>query len=142
MRATHVARILPLGLALTVAGCAGPEPVLYPNAHLRTVGQAQAERDIAECQELAEAAGADGAQGRAEAAAKGTAAGGAIGGASGAAGGAVVGAAGRGAAVGAASGATGGLLRSLFKSSGPSPAYRNFVDRCLAERGYQPVGWD
>lgn len=140
MRAMHVAAVLPLGLAL--GGCASPEPVLYPNEHLRTVGEAQAERDVAECRELARAAGASGAQGQGEAAAKGTVTGGAIGGASGAAGGAVVGAAGRGAAVGAASGATAGLLRSLFKSSGPGPAHRDFVDRCLAERGYEPVGWD
>jgi hypothetical protein len=148
MRAIHqrqraAARVaVILGAALVFAGCASPEPVLYPNAHLRTVGDAQAERDVAECQELAEAAGASGAEGRGEAAAQGTVTGGAVGGASGAAGGAVIGSAGRGAAVGAASGATAGLLRSLFRSSGPSAAYRSFVDRCLAERGYEPVGWD
>ena len=26
--------------------------------------------------------------------------------------------------------------------TGPSQAYRNVVDRCLRERGYEPVGWD
>jgi hypothetical protein len=127
---------------LLLAACAAPRPVLYPNEHLRAVGSQAAERDIAECRRLAEAAGATAAGARGDAAAGGAVTGGAVGGAAGAAGGAVVGAAGRGAAVGAASGATAGLLRGLFRSSGPSPAYRNVVDRCLAERGYEPMGWE
>ena len=24
---------------------------------------------------------------------------------------------------------------------GPDPVYANFVDRCLRERGYEPIGW-
>ena len=63
-------------------------------------------------------------------------------GATGAAGGAVLGRPGTGAAVGAATGATAGFMRSLFKGSEPSQAYRGFVDRCLRERGYDPVGWE
>jgi hypothetical protein len=131
-----------LGLVWGLAGCAGPAPVLYPNSHFQAVGQANAERDIADCRRLADAAGAAGGTGQGEAAAGGAVAGGAIGGAAGAAGGAVAGAPGTGAAIGAASGAAAGLVRSLFRSDGPSQAYRNFVDRCLRERGYEPVGWD
>jgi len=44
--------------------------------------------------------------------------------------------------IGAASGATGGLLRGLFRKSPPSEAYKQFVNRCLKERGYDPVGWE
>ena len=48
----------------------------------------------------------------------------------------------RGAMVGAASGATAGFLRGLFRRSPPSQAYKEFVQRCLKERGYDPVGWE
>jgi hypothetical protein len=131
-----------LGLVWGFAGCAGPAPVLYPNSHYQAVGQANAERDIANCRRVADRAGAEGGTGQGEAAAGGAVAGGAIGGAAGAAGGAVAGVPGTGAAIGAASGAAAGLVRSLFRSDGPSQAYRNVVDRCLRERGYEPVGWD
>ncbi|HEX5080362.1 MAG TPA: hypothetical protein VFV80_14510 [Geminicoccaceae bacterium] len=133
---------LVLGLALGLGGCSGPAPVLYPNRHYQAVGEAAAERDIADCRRLADQAGASSGGGRGEAAAGGAAAGGAIGGAAGAAGGAIAGAPGTGAAIGAASGAAAGLVRSLFRSDGPSQAYRNVVDRCLRERGYEPAGWD
>jgi hypothetical protein len=33
-------------------------------------------------------------------------------------------------------------MRSLFRTDQPSQAYRSFVDRCLRERGYEPVGWE
>jgi hypothetical protein len=133
---------LALGLLFGLGGCAGPSPVLYPNSHYQAVGQATAERDIADCRRVADQAGANRGTGRGEAAAGGTVAGGAIGGAAGAAGGAIAGAPGTGAAIGAASGAAAGLVRSLFRSDGPSQAYRNVVDRCLRERGYEPAGWD
>jgi outer membrane lipoprotein SlyB len=62
--------------------------------------------------------------------------------ASGAVGGAVEGAAGSGAAIGAATGATAGLLHWVFSPPKRRPAFETFVNRCLQERGYQPVGWD
>ena len=41
--------------ALTLIGCgASHRPVLYPNNHLKTVGNAQAQRDIDECMQTAE----------------------------------------------------------------------------------------
>jgi hypothetical protein len=134
--------IIVLGV-LAAAGCASePHPILYPNAHLSAVGQAQADADLAECRRMAETAGASGGSGQGERAARGTAAGGAIGGATGAVGGAILGRPGTGAALGAATGATAGLMRSLFGRSQPSEAYRGFVNRCLQERGYDPVGWE
>ncbi|MBI2458684.1 MAG: cell envelope biogenesis protein OmpA [candidate division NC10 bacterium] len=128
-----------LVLVGTLSGCASHSPVLYPNAHLARVGPAQAERDIAECKESADQFVKSGAAGTV---AGSTAVGAGAGAAVGAAGGAVRGQAGTGAAVGAATGATGGFLRGLFKASEPSPLYKNFVERCLHERGYEPVGWE
>jgi hypothetical protein len=115
---------------------------LYPNTHYQQVGETGAEQDIAECSEMAKNAGAKPSQGKAGQVAGNTAAGGAIGSAAGAVGGAIVGRPGRGAMIGAASGATAGLLRGLFRRSPSSEAYKQFVSRCLKERGYDPVGWE
>ncbi len=129
-------------LALCLLSACAPKPILYPNAHYNEVGQETAERDIDECSHMAKEAGASSGQGKGGQVAGNTAAGGAIGSAAGAVGGAVVGHPGRGAMVGAASGATGGFLRGLFRRSPPSTAYKQFVTRCLKERGYDPVGWE
>ena len=137
--------VRPCGLliiTLLIAGCAASKPILYPNAHLQEVGKEAAERDIDECREMAKDAGATASQGKSGQVAGSTAVGGAIGSAAGAVGGAVVGHAGRGAMVGAASGATAGFLRGLFRRSPPGNAYKQFVQRCLKERGYDPVGWE
>ncbi|CAI8890767.1 glycine zipper family protein [Methylocaldum szegediense] len=136
------AGLIVFAFVIALGGCATARPVLYPNEHLQNVGQAGAERDIADCKALAEAAGADTGTTGVGQAARGTIGGAAVGAASGAVGGAVVGSAGAGSAIGAASGAVAGLIRSLFGRSGPDPTYRAFVNRCLQERGYDVVGWD
>ena len=129
-------------LVVFVVGCAAPKPILYPNAHLKQVGEEVANRDIDECREMAKDAGAKPSQGKSGQVAGSTATGGAIGSAAGAVGGAVIGHPGPGAMVGAASGATAGFLRGLFRRSPPSNAYKQFVQRCLKERGYDPMGWE
>ncbi len=134
--------VLTCSMLLFLGACAGPKPVLYPNDHLEAVGEETAQQDIAECMEMAEAAGATPEEDKGQQVAGSTVAGGAVGAASGAVGGAIVGAAGRGSAIGAASGATAGLLRGLFSRRPPSRAYTAFVDRCLLDRGYDPVGWE
>jgi hypothetical protein len=116
--------------------------VIYPNAHSQAVGRAQAETDVAECKRLAEVAGANPTAGRANDAATRTVRGGGIGAASGAVGGAIAGNAGHGAAIGAASGATAALIHTLLGESSPNPTYRNFVQRCLTDRGYDLAGWN
>jgi hypothetical protein len=130
------------GVAFLLAACSGPKPILYPNAHYQSVGADLAQQDIADCRKIAEAAGASPSTGKSGQVAGNTVGGAAVGAAGGAVGGAVVGAAGRGSAIGAASGATMGLLRGLFRRSPPSRGYMNFVDRCLTEKGYEPVGWE
>ena len=127
--------------SILICGCsASRHPVLYPNDHYKQVGQAQAEADIATCSEQAKQYASGNLQGKEMAtdAAKG----GAIGAAGGAVGGAIAGNPGEGAAIGAAAGATTSLLGSLFRGAEPSGAYMNWVDRCLADKGYQPVGWE
>ena len=128
-------------IAVWLVSCS-PKPIMYPNAHYREVGEEVADRDVEECSQMAKEAGASSNQGKTGQVAGNTAAGGAIGSAAGAVGGAVVGHPGRGAMVGAASGATGGFLRGLFRRSPPSTAYKQFVQRCLKERGYETVGWE
>jgi outer membrane lipoprotein SlyB len=134
----------PLALALAgllaLGGCASSQsPVLYPNARLKQVGREQADRDIAECRRLA---GEYVQSTAAKDVAKGTAVGGVAGAAIGAVGGAVSGrGAGVGAAVGAATGATAGAVHGAVKQTAPSPVYKQYVDRCLRERGYDVIGW-
>lgn len=135
-----------IGMGIILAGltaCASYQPVLYPNAYYLSVGKAVADRDIRECRQLAEAAGAREGNGSAGNTARKTAIGAGAGAASGAVGGAIAGAAGRGALVGAASGATWGLLSGVLGSgtSQPTSAYMNFVNRCLREKGYEVTGW-
>ena len=120
-------------------GCGSKRPVLYPNYQLTQVGQEAAETDIDRCMELARTYGAD-TQAGAEVA-KDTATGAAVGGATGAAVGAVLGSVGKGAAAGAAGGAAGALTRGVIRSGDPDPTFRRFVEKCLRDKGYEPVGW-
>lgn len=122
-----------------LAACSTPRPVLYPNAHLKTVGEEQAKQDIAACEAMADQHVKSSGAGQV---AGSTAVGAGVGAASGAVGGAVSGSAGAGAAIGAAAGATSGFLRGLFRSSQPSRTYMKFVNKCLEEKGYEPTGWD
>ena len=118
-----------------LGGCSTKRPVLYPNNHLQEVGTVQADRDIEECYTLAERylKSKAGKQAVESAAKSGT-----VGAAAGAAGGAVYGNAGKGAAAGAAAGAT----RSLLRVRDPSPVFMNYVNHCLRDKGYQPIGWE
>jgi len=128
------------GLLLTMAAaCGARRPVLYPNAQLSRVGDAAAQRDVDDCLQRAKQYVSSG--GHTEHVATTTAAGAATGAAIGAVGGAITGNPGEAAAVGAATGGTAGLIGGLFGSRAPAPVYSAFVDRCLRERGYDPIGW-
>jgi len=138
-RSPFPAVVAVMALALMAAGCATQGPVLYPNAHLKKVGEQQARKDIEECDNAAAAyvksdAGKE--------AAKSTLGGAAVGTAAGTVSGAVFGNVGRGSLAGAATGATIGLIRGVSKASQPSPIHKRFVDKCLIDKGYEPIGWD
>ncbi|RJR30468.1 MAG: hypothetical protein C4576_33645 [Desulfobacteraceae bacterium] len=123
---------------VAISGCA-ERPVLYPNPHLEKVGNEAAQKDIDECIRMAEEGGAKFTSKTAEVA-KDTAEGAIIGGAVGTAAGAVLGELGRGAAAGAAGGAAAGMTRGILHSE-RDPVLKNYVDRCLREKGYDPIGW-
>lgn len=123
--------------ALLLLSCA-TRPIAYPNEKLRESGQAALDADTDAC--LAEAAEYV-ETGRLREVAKGTAEGAVVGGATGAAVGAVVSSAGRGAGAGAAGGAAGGLARGLLNSRDPDPIEKAYVNRCLAKKGYDVLGW-
>jgi uncharacterized protein YcfJ len=131
--------LVALLLVLTSVGCARERPVLYPNAQYERVGDAVAEEDIEACLQRADAhvgnsrPGAD--------AARSTGIGAAIGAAVGAVVGAITGRPGRGAAIGAAGGGTGGLARGALRSRRNDPVFQRFVERCLQDLGYEPIGW-
>jgi outer membrane lipoprotein SlyB len=139
IRKAHM-KLLFAGVAfLLLSACASHRPILYPNDHLKTVGEERSRLDIQECERQAAEyvksnAGADTAKSTAIGAAAGAVVGGAVG--------AVTGDFGTGVAAGAAGGGATGLLSGLFRSSKPSPTHMNFVDRCLREKGYDVIGWD
>ena len=103
------------------------------------VGHEEAEIDIEDCMQLARDYGAD--TSKSGKIAKDTVSGAAVGGATGAAVGAVVNDFGKGAAAGAAGGAAGALTRSVIRSGNPDPVFRRFVEKCLRDKGYAPIGW-
>jgi outer membrane lipoprotein SlyB len=115
---------------LVLTSCAS-SPNLYPNPKYQQVGKEAAEGDVKACENQAD-----------QFVSNHTAENGAIGAGIGAAGGAVLGAItgspGTGAAVGAVAG--GGAGGASSASSTTDQKHR-FVNRCLAERGYEVVGW-
>jgi outer membrane lipoprotein SlyB len=134
-----ILKTLPLIFALFLFGCATKGPVLYPNAHMKSVGEEKALSDINECKSNADvyvksSAGIN--------AVKSTAVGGAAGAIIGGAAGAVTGDIAGSAGVGAATGAASGLLLGIFKGSEPNPVYKSFIEKCLREKGYEVIGWE
>ena len=119
-------------------GCA-KRPVLYPNDHLESVGKEASQHDIDVCMALAK--DADLGTNQTLEAGKKTGAGAAVGTATGAVSGAFSGDAGTGALIGLSVGALGGLFSWIFGSGQPDPVFVQYVDRCLSDRGYEPIGW-
>ena len=128
---------------ISLVACAGPEPILKSNTRVQLYGKDQAEREVALCAEKAERAGLQHGtnwSGNAGAGATLGVIGGAVVGAStgligGPAGVAI------GAAAGGAVGGVLGFLAGTYKPLQPQPDYAAFVERCLKEKGYEPIGW-
>ena len=133
-------KLLAFVAIFVLLGCAAHQrPVLYPNAKLNSVGQEQAQQDIDQCMQMAEAYVKKHQDSKV---AEGAVKGGAIGAATGAAVGAISGDFGRVLAEGAAGGAAAGATYGIFKAAEPSPLYKQFVNRCLKDKGYEPLGWE
>jgi hypothetical protein len=133
-----------------LAGCATTQhaparPLLYPNASFNKIGQAAADAEVNACLAKAQAAGLS-PMAQNNSVAQGAARGGLMAGVAGAVGGLVSGRnlegslaqAAAGAAIGGAVGATGGAMRPTQAN----PLYRNFVQRCISERGLESIGWN
>lgn len=117
MRLSSAARIfLGGGFLLLVGGCSG-RPVLYPNEHLRRVGSAAGDQDIDDCMRRAEQSGS-----------------------------AISANAERlGEVDTSATVATTGPVAAIsgFLTKGElSSAQKAFVNKCLRDKGYDPVAWD
>jgi hypothetical protein len=131
--------VLLVTVGVLCAACAPKRPVLYPNEHYREVGRAAAESDIDHCIELSVSEGHEVDPGKQVAGS--TVAGAAAGAVVGTAVGAVLGNPGRGAGAGAAGGGAKGLLRGSARASDLDPVQKRYVEECLIERGYKPIGW-
>lgn len=133
-------------------GCAssGPassaaRPVLYPNAALNRVGEAQARVEVDGCMARAASAGLTPAENN-NAVARGAGVGAATGGVAAAVGALITGRGGEGvvrAGVGgAAVGGSAGAVQGAFRNDRPSSVYRVFVQRCLSDKGFDVIGWN
>ena len=128
-----------LATVLLMSACATSQPILYPNEYAKEVGNVQVRKDINECTNLAKDSGAS-SSGAGEVA-KETAGSASEGAATGAATGAVTGNAGTAAAVGGISRGMSRFFTGMRSNNGPSTAYKEIVERCLIDKGYEPVGW-
>jgi outer membrane lipoprotein SlyB len=136
---------------LAVAGCAATgsqspsaRPVLYPNATLNRVGDAGARSEVDACTARARSAGLSPVEGN-NAVGQRAGQGAAIGGVAAAVGALVTGrnldsvltSGVAGAAVGGSAGAVSGAMQNR-----PSNLYRQYVQRCLSDKGFDVIGWN
>lgn len=125
-------------LLLLTAACATPRPVFYPNEKLQAVGPDAARKDADEC--LAQSKEYIKTNNLSPIVRK-TGWGAATGAAMGAALGLITGDIGRAASSGAAVGGVGGAMGGAYENSKPDAITRAFTERCLAEKGYNTLGW-
>ena len=120
---------------LILVSCAS-RPQLYPNQKLKSVGKESSKKDIDKC--LSDAnnylESTKGMQ-----VAKGAGAGAVIGAAMGGVAGLFTGNLGRGLVRGGAIGAAGGGVAGALS---PDQIKHRYVNQCLADQGYQVIGWD
>ncbi len=130
--------VFKLAPVLLLTACATTtHPVLYPNETYQTKGKEAAKADEARCEAMAKEAGTENS---ASTVAGETASGAASGAFVGAVTGSVFGDAKTGAQAGAAQGGSSGFLSGLRQQK-PDPLTRSFIERCMAEKGYQVIGW-
>lgn len=128
-------RITLLIIILILSSCAS-RPKLYPNQKLKSVGKEAAKKDIDKCLSDAENYLESS---RGKKIARGAGAGAAIGAAMGAVSGLFTGNLGKGLVRGGAIGAAGGGAAGAIS---PDQIKHRYVNQCLAEKGYQVLGWD
>ena len=138
-------------LVLAVTGCAatGPnspsaKPVIYPNATFNRVGEAQARIEVGSCITRATQAGLAPNQTNNEVGRR-AGEGAATAGVASAVGALITGRSSdilRAGATGAAIGGSAGAVSGAFSNDKVNPVYRQFVQRCLSEKGFDVMGWN
>lgn len=136
-------------VGLTACAQTGPQsssakPVLYPNETYNRIGAQAAQAQVQACEGKAVEAGLtprieDNAVGR------GAMQGAAVGGTLGAVAGIFNGGIGRvaeNAAKGAVAGGATGAVHGSFNNDKPNQLYRNFVSRCVQDKGLEVIGWN
>lgn len=133
------------GCASSGAGSASARPVLYPNATLNRVGDAQGRMEVNACLSRAQAAGLSPSQNSNEVGRR-AGEGAAVAGVASAIGALITGRGGEGllraGATGAAVGGSAGAVSGAFHNDKPNGVYRSFVQRCLSEKGFDVIGWN
>lgn len=147
----HAFRLPAIALLAALAGCAatGPnspsaKPVLYPNATLTRVGEAQARAETDGCMARATQAGLTPDQKTNEVGRR-AGEGAATAGVASAVGALITGRSSdvlRAGAAGAAVGGSAGAVSGAFHNDKVNPVYRQFVQRCLSEKGFDVIGWN
>ncbi|MDD5657449.1 MAG: cell envelope biogenesis protein OmpA [Elusimicrobia bacterium] len=132
------ARIGLILISALLAGCAAPRPVLYPDERLQAMPKETVSRDIADCDARAKEY-VQANKGRIVA--RRTGAGAMFGAFLGLIAGAFTGDYGRAVSEGAAMGAATGLIHGAVTANSPEGVHRRFVEYCLIEKGYKPMGW-
>ena len=138
--------------AVLLSACAtnGPNsasarPVLYPNATLNRLGEAQGQAEANACMARASSSGLAPSQGGHEVGRR-AGEGAAVAGVASAVGALITGRGGEGVlrsgAAGAAVGGSAGAVSGAFHNDKPNSTYRNFVQRCLSEKGFEVIGWN
>ena len=150
---TFSGRVLSYGAAAVaavglLAGCAGSgaaRPVLYPNPMLSRVGEVQGRIEADACMARAQAAGLNPSQATNEVGRR-AGEGAAVGGVASMVGALITGRGGEGmlrsGVAGAAVGGSAGAVSGAFHNDRPSGVYRNYVQRCLSEKGFDVIGWN
>lgn len=139
-RNKNISKLSAVICVLIFWGCAQQRPVLYPNNHLKQVGNEKGQADIDECMRLAAEYGAKEDAG--QRIGRDTAASAAVGAAAGAAIAAVFGGdIGRAVGAGAAGAGAATFTRRAIDSDQPDPIFRRHVEKCLNEKGYKTLGW-
>ncbi len=125
-------------LSLILAGCTSPRPILYPNTHLKDVGESQAQKDVSEAMKAADKADLNSQwQEKSTQTATSTV----VGAGAGVAVGAITGGMLTGGIAGAAGGAASSLIFWAFSSNTPTPLYKQYVNIYLLHKGYEVIGW-
>ena len=133
------------GCASTSADSASARPVLYPNATLSRVGEAQGRMEVNACLSRAQASGLSPSQ-NTNAVGRRAGEGAATAGVASVVGALITGRGSEGVlragAAGAAIGGSAGAVSGAFHNDRPNGVYRNFVQRCLSEKGFDVIGWN